>query len=231
MLGKQALILDMNSTFMFGEDRFGQDQDYSVYYRKLGGSLSDIEINELITNSFNYLDERYPKEEYRHSFPTVEDAIDEVSNGALSKSEIEKVIETFSYHELGYIPEAYVQALHQLKEKYILALVVDIWSPKDMWVDLFKKMRLWNLFSASSFSSDHGMVKPSPKPFEMVASKLGLEKPRCLVVGDSVRRDLGGSCAAGIECILVGGAESQQAVGSYDNLLQLCNVLQNAATR
>lgn len=29
---KEALLLDMNGTFMFGEDRFGDDQDYSAYY-------------------------------------------------------------------------------------------------------------------------------------------------------------------------------------------------------
>ena len=35
--GKEAILLDMNSTFMFGEDRFGEVEDYSEYYRSIGG--------------------------------------------------------------------------------------------------------------------------------------------------------------------------------------------------
>lgn len=37
---KKALLLDMNSTFMFGEDNFGKDEDFSIYYKKIGGQLS-----------------------------------------------------------------------------------------------------------------------------------------------------------------------------------------------
>lgn len=34
--GKQALLLNMNSTFMFGEDRFGDSENFSMHYAKLG---------------------------------------------------------------------------------------------------------------------------------------------------------------------------------------------------
>jgi len=107
-----------------------------------------------------------------------------------------------------------------LKRRFKLALVIDIWAPKQMWVDTFERLGIWTLFSAYSFSSDHGMVKPSPMPFEMVVNKLGLPKNKCLVVGDSVRRDLGGSLKASIDCVLVGGEQSNLAVGEFHTLLE-----------
>ena len=32
-----VLLLDMNGTFMFGEDRFGEGEDFYRTYRALGG--------------------------------------------------------------------------------------------------------------------------------------------------------------------------------------------------
>ena len=60
-------------------------------------------------------------------------------------------------------------------------------------------------------------------PFELVVKNLNIPKNECLVVGDSARRDLGGAIAAGIDCILVGGAHAQRATNSYPSLLEFCN--------
>ena len=225
---KEALLLDMNSTFMFGEDRFGSDEDFSKYYRSIGGELSNNYVNELIRYSYDYLDKKYPTEKYRHCFPSLEEAIVKCSSIDISESEIEKIIETFSFHEHGEISESYVTALRALKERFTLTLVIDIWAPKSMWVNTFKALGIWELISAHSFSSDHGMVKPSPKPFEMVVTRLGIPKERCLVVGDSIRRDLGGAQAAGIDCILVGDAKSELAVGSYPTLIAFQKQVQSS---
>jgi len=217
---KEALLLDMNSTFMFGEDRFGEEEDYSEYYRTIGGGLSADHVNDIINHVYEYLGYRYPTEGYRHCFPTLEEAIESGVNIEISNHEKEKIIETFAFHEHGAIPEEYVSALKQLHEKFTLSLVVDIWAPKDMWLTTFRNLGIWELFTAYSFSSDHGMVKPSPKPFEIVINKLNIPKEKCLVIGDSLRRDLGGSLAAGIDCVLVGGATSGRAFASYSSLLQ-----------
>ncbi|WP_421856024.1 HAD family hydrolase [Marinomonas sp.] len=58
-------------------------------------------------------------------------------------------------------------------------------------------------------------MKPSSNPFELVLNQLGLEKSDAIVVGDSARRDLGGAMSAGIDCILVGGAEHPAALKSF----------------
>ena len=222
---KKALLLDMNSTFMFGEDRFGADEDFSVHYNKIGGTLPRTEINEIIRAVYGFLEVRYPDEKYRHCFPSLETAIREVVSEKLPIHEINIVIETFTFHELGYIPQAYTAALHKLHQQFILATVIDIWSPKKAWLDTFARAGISTLFSATSFSSDHGMVKPSPKPFELVLSQLGLSNTEALVVGDSPRRDLGGAKYAGIDCILVGGAKHPDALKSFSDLLELCNAI------
>ena len=220
---KKALLLDMNSTFMFGEDRFGDSEDFSVHYFKIGGALSQNEINRFVRSAYRYLDTLYPDENFRHSFPSLQSAVHKVAGETLGSDEVEKIIETFAFHELGYIPNEYAVALHNLRQLFALAAVIDIWSPKNAWLKEFERAGISGLFSATSFSSDHGMVKPSPKPFELVLSQLGISRTEAVVIGDSPRRDLGGANSAGIDCILVGGAKHPDALKSIDNLLQLCS--------
>lgn len=218
---KKALVLDMNGVFMFGEDRFGESEDFSTYYNEIGGTLSRADINEIISLVYKYLDKRYLDEKYRHNFPSVQTAIANVTEERLSKEETLKIVDTFAFHEHGHIPGEYIEALFTLREHFVLALVSDIWSPKKAWVETFERLNIDQLFSASSFSSDHGMVKPSPKPFELVLHKLNMSEKECLVIGDSANRDLGGAKSAGLGCILVGGEQDTQAVESFENLLKL----------
>lgn len=211
----------MNSTFMFGEDRFGAAEDFSTHYFGIGGTLSQVEINRIVRDVYEYLDARYPDESYRHNFPSVENAIDKIIDKALDRDEIKKIVDTFAFHELGYIPSEYAATLHKLRQRFVLAAVIDIWAPKTAWLKEFERAGISGLFSAASFSSDHGVVKPSPKPFKRVLSQLGITGSEAIVVGDSLRRDLGGAINAGIDCILVGGAKHPKALLCLDNLLEL----------
>jgi FMN phosphatase YigB (HAD superfamily) len=223
--GKRALLLDMNSTFMFGEDRFGDDEDFSVRYSASGGALPASEINRIVRATYTHLDVRYPNPVFRHGFPSLESAIRAVAGASIDDNEVERIAETFAYHELGHIPPAYAAALHRLGRRFVLAAVVDIWSPKQAWLDAFERAGIADAFSTLSFSSDHGMVKPSPIPFQRVLEQLGVCAAQAMVVGDSVHRDLGGATAAGIDCILVGGARDSRALAVFDNLLSLCESL------
>ena len=217
---KKVLLLDMNSTFMFGEDNFGQDEDFSIYYKKIGGQLSRSEINSTIRVVYDYLSELYPKEEYRENFPTLEETIKKLFTNKFSSHEKTNIINTFAFHELGFIPKEYVETLFKLNEYFILSVVIDIWAPKNMWIDTFIKHNIHPLFKASSFSSDCKIVKPSPKPFENVIDQLCVQKNECLVIGDSIRRDLGGATNAGIDCILVGKNKDDSALAIFESLLE-----------
>jgi hypothetical protein len=137
--GKKAVLLDMNSTFMFGEDRFTDSEDFSVQYFKIGGTLSRQEINRIVRAAYRYLDTRYPDENYQHCFPSLECAILEVVGDSLERDELDKVIDTFAFHELGHIPDEYAAALHKFRQQFMLAAVIDIWSPKNAWLKEFER--------------------------------------------------------------------------------------------
>jgi HAD superfamily hydrolase (TIGR01549 family) len=222
---KKALLLDMNGTFMFAEDRFDQSEDFSERYSQIGGALPAQEINETVRAAFEYLNTRYPDVNYRHRFPSVETAVREASIKTLSTEEVGRIVETFSYHELGYIPDEYAEALHKLRKKFILAAVIDIWSPKKAWLEEFERAGIIDLFDATSFSSDHGVVKPSPTPYAMVLHQLGITDMDAVVVGDSATRDLAGARSAGIDCVLVGGAYHSEALMSCRDLLELTDLI------
>jgi len=226
LIEQQALLLDMNGTFMFGEDRFDDSQNYAIHYKKLGGMLSETVLNEIISSSYSFLDERYTKIQYRHCFPSVKSAVNLVTENELDEQEVDRIVDTFAFHELGHIPEEYAHALQSLRQRILLALVIDIWSPKNLWLEAFKSSGINSLFSAASFSSDHGIVKPSPRPFELVVEKLKLAKENCLVIGDSVRRDFDGANAAGIDCVLVGGARHANAKACFSNLLEFTDYIE-----
>ena len=210
---------------MFGYDRFGPSEDFFEFYSTLGGKLDRLRINSVIRAIYEYLNDRYPNEKYRHNFPSVTQVLDAISDESYEDDEIQKIVSTFAHHELGYIPLAYASALHTLKGRFALGVVIDIWSPKAAWLDAFGQTGISALFDAASFSSDHGMVKPSPKPFEQVLNQLNIASRDALFVGDSPRRDLGGAKNAGIDCILVGGAKHPDALRSFGSLLELCELI------
>lgn len=219
---KQALLLDMNSTFMFDEDRFGDTQDYSRAYSRFGGTLPDETVNRLVREVCEYLTLRYPDPAYRENFPTISDALATLADIRLSQKEVATLARTFAAHERGRIPQDYLQALRQLASQFRLGLVIDIWAPKADWLSYFSELGITGLFEAMSFSSDHGHVKPSPFGFRQVLRTMNLQEQDALFIGDSVRRDLGGARKAGLDCVLVGGSKSDKAVDAYPDLLALC---------
>lgn len=218
---KHAILLDMNSTFLFNEDRFGAEQDYSIIYQQLGGKLPKTQVNQIIGASFAYLAERYPH--YEQRFPSVPDALRSVTE-ELADDDIQLLTDTFAIHERGDLSPDYAKALHQLSHEYRLGAVIDIWAPKYRWLSYFEEHNILHLFEAYSFSSDHGHVKPSPYGFELVLSAMKLQPHEAVFIGDSIHHDLGGANAAGMDCILVGDAESETAVAKFENLLGFCAV-------
>lgn len=218
-----VLLLDMNQTFMFGGDRFGAEYDYSVIYHQLGGTLQSDTINQLTQAAYDYLDIRYPDPNYRESFPTVRDALIAISKDdtSLTEQELEILIQTFAYHELGRVSESYSEVLHSLAKRFRLGLVADIWAPKAVWIDELSRSGVRDLFVTTVFSSDYGIVKPSPHLFFKALETMNASPHQTLVIGDSVRRDLGGAVAAGLSCFLVGGATHPSAYNAVSSLFEL----------
>lgn len=221
-----TILLDMNQTFMFGADRFGSTEDYSIVYRQLGGTMEPSRMNQLIRSAYDYLDVRYPDPQYRESFPSLREAFASVTvSDPLSEGDLELLVETFAHHELGTVPLEYAAAINQLSKHFRLGLVIDIWAPKNLWVETLDQCGVLSVCESASFSSDCRMVKPSPLPFLRVLEEMQVNRQEAVMVGDSVRRDLGGAAAAGINCILVGGVKYPSALGSVDNLIELVELV------
>lgn len=218
--GKKLLILDMNGTFMFGHDRFSEEQDYWDYYRTLGGELSAPRVNRIIRNVYKDLSLKYASERFRLIFPSVREVVVDYVGDSLVMSEVEKIVATFSYHEIGKVPQEYARSLQQLAKRFCLAGVFDIWSPKEPWLEELKRVNVKHLFAELLFSSDHGMVKPSPKPYRKLLRQLEVRAEQALVISDSTTRDLAAARAAGIDCILVGKDHHHQAIAHFETLLE-----------
>jgi hypothetical protein len=69
-----TVLLDMNDTFMFGADKFGPGQDYSLIYQQLGGRMEPSRVNKLIQSAYSFLEIRYPDPQYRETFPSLREA-------------------------------------------------------------------------------------------------------------------------------------------------------------
>ena len=225
-----TVLLDMNDTFMFGADKFGPDQNYALIYHQLGGTLEQSRVNRLIQAAYNYLDILYPDPQYQETFPSLREAFLSVEdNDSLSEKDLELLIKTFARHELGVVPPEYAASIDRLSQKFRLGLVIDIWAPKALWIEALNQCGVLQLCEATSFSSDCGMVKPSPHPFLKVLRQMQVNPQDAVVIGDSVRRDLGGATAAGMSCILVGGARHPSALGSVASLIDVVDSVATAS--
>jgi putative hydrolase of the HAD superfamily len=52
-------------------------------------------------------------------------------------------------------------------------------------------------------SSVHGFMKPHPSIFEAALGLVGVDPGEAMMVGDSVRQDVGGARAVGMKAVLV----------------------------
>ncbi|MEM8485281.1 MAG: HAD-IA family hydrolase [Bacteroidota bacterium] len=203
-----TLLLDMNSTFMFNEDRFGPAEDYHATYRQWGGALTPEALRTAIEACLAYMEIRYPDPVWHNQFPTVKAVLGILpETTAFDLTELDRIAETIALHELGHIPESYADVLHQLAQTHQLAVVADIWSEKSLWIIELERAGVLDLFDVQIYSSDIGSVKPSAKPFLRAIEALGVSKSACVMVGDSARRDIGGAEAAGIAGIWIGKGE------------------------
>lgn len=218
-----VVLLDMNGTFMFGEDRFGSEHDYAATYRDLGGRSSPARVRSLIRACYESLGAWYPDPAYYDCFPSVRETLRQMQEAdGLSEAELDRLEQTFAAHELGHVPTVYAEAVAVLASRHRLGLVADVWSEKKPWLDELRRSRLLDLFDVMVFSSEIGSVKPSPRPFLKAIDMLSVRPEECVFVGDSVRRDIRGAKAAGLSTVWIGEAPHEEADWTIQNLLALC---------
>jgi HAD superfamily hydrolase (TIGR01509 family) len=200
-----VLLLDLNSTFMFGGDRFGPGHDYAATHAALGGRLPAPAVRSIIQACYDRLLALYPDPRYHDAFPTVRASLAACAEAhGVDEAELRLLEQTFAHHELGRVPEAYAEAVNALARRHRLGLVADLWSTPAPWRAELARAGVRAAFEVLVFSSDHGCVKPSPRLFQVALDRMGARPEACLVIGDSARRDVGGARAAGIAALWIG---------------------------
>ena len=80
-------------------------------------------------------------------------------------------------------------------------------------------------------SEEAGVQKPDPKLFLLCAEKAGVSPEECVFVGDSLKKDVLGACAAGMKAILyrkepAGGPAQEESCQVVSNLGDCLKVLE-----
>lgn len=202
-IGKfKALLFDMNSTFMFGEDRFDVGEDFHRTYLSLGGSaLSKAEIDHYIRACYDGMARDFEDPACYEDFPTLLQGFRRYASPP--EGELPLLERVFAFHELGSVPEPSAVLLRRLSLSHKLALVANIWSPKQAWLEEFKRAGIEGVFHHMVFSSDFGRIKPSPLLYQKALQGVGARPEDAIFVGDSLRYDMEGAKKAGMTTVWV----------------------------
>lgn len=200
-----AVLLDLNGTFMFGHDRFGPDEDYHATYRGLGGRrLAPETVRSAVNGCCAYLDRLYRDDARRDTFPSVADALRQLPETrdlpSAERALLERVI---AAHEVGQVPAEYAEVLRRLARTHRLGIVSNVWSRNDLYVAELRRSGVLDLFAAVVFSSEGTNIKPSRLLFDRAVAALGVERSEVVVVGDSLRCDVGGAAGAGLASVWI----------------------------
>ena len=205
----RVALLDMNGTFMFGQDRLGPDEDFVATYRDVGGrELPAGVVTVAVRACVARMSRLYDDPACADDFPSVLEALGELPEAMrLPEAERRLLAEVVARHELGREPAPYADAVRALARTHRLGLVANIWAPKHLWLTALARAGLADAFAARVFSSDSRHMKPSPAPFRAALRGCGVDGsgpyPEVVCIGDSLRCDVGGAQAAGLRTIWI----------------------------
>jgi putative hydrolase of the HAD superfamily len=183
-----VVLLDLNSTFMFGEDRFGPEEDFHATYRSLGGAvLGREQVQTAIRNCYDAMSRIYQSLDHYDDFPSVAETLHQ--QGDVPLSELDLLEKVFAIHERGIIPSAYAELLFRLGKTHQLGLVSNLWSRKRPWLAEFERLGISELFACKIFSSDNRSIKPSPALFKAALRSFPPDAS-ILFAGDNLKRDI-----------------------------------------
>lgn len=199
----RVLLLDMNGTFMFGQDRFGPQEDFAATYHGLGGGgLPAAEVERAVRATCEAMtaDEANPSK--HDDFPQVAGVLGRL-RPEWPRRERELIEEVIALHELGCVPPEYAECLRRLARTHRLGLASNLWSKKDRWLAELERAEVLELFEFAAFSSDHQSIKPSPAMFRRAFAPFGVGKHEALFIGDSLAHDVAGANRFGLPAVWI----------------------------
>ncbi len=190
---------------MFGQDRFGPDEDYGATYRSLGGGkFSDRQVRVLIDACLERMTVIGRNPARYNDFPSVDETLD-FASGLVAPDRCDRALlaRVIARHEIGVVPIDHADALRELARSHRLGVVSNIWSNKALWCQAFGDAEIDSLFDAIIWSSDARAIKPSSEIFERAIAAMDIPRERIVFVGDNPSRDVVGAKQVGLAAIWI----------------------------
>lgn len=206
----KALLFDFDETLFVNEDSTQESVRYA--WKILEKDYPDIPVEKVVDA---YMDSR-------DKFWHVEDTrvIPEIQQGAthvrrilwlrtLNALEIQRydlldiLVQRFGekrYETWHLYPES-LGILDLLKKSYQLVLITN--GISEIQRGKIKKVQVESYFQPILVSGELGISKPDPRFFYQAADKAERQYSECIVIGDSVRNDIGGAKNAGMISVWV----------------------------
>lgn len=206
-----VLLLDLGNTFMFDADRFKEVDDIYGTYKEFGGEdLNGHKVNQILLDVYRQI---YADCKVNGNCENIQPLVDYFNKhpaaGSLPTHELGLLEKVFTEHEIGRIPDRYIEVLKELAKTHRLGIISDIWAKSDRFYREFEKTGIRDLFEVIVFSSDIGIFKPSPKIFRKALEMLDADLSRVVYIGDSYRRDVIGAKTIGMSVIWINKEQTE----------------------
>lgn len=221
----QGILLDMNSTFMFGEDRFGESEDFYATYRNLGGEKLSAEIIEqIIRDCYRGMFRDYEDPASYDDFPSLREGL--VHYGGCEAQHIELLTQVFALHEIGKVPPDHAHLLQAWSQTHKLGVVSNIWASKSLCLEEFKRVGIDDIWQTVVFSSDSHSIKPSLSLFHQALNCFDVPISETLFIGDSMRVDMEPVKALGMDTVWITESADEHPMADYmvSSLLDIENM-------
>lgn len=214
----RAILLDLCNTIMLGCDRFGAKEDFkedfAATYKAAGGTeLAPAGVNRLMAKIVRAALRGYHNPALFDSFPLLRFWVDEICEPEnIPQKERALLEEVFAQHEIGVIPEHHTAVIHQLAARFPIGLVSNNFGRTELFIQELQRAGISEDFRCMIFSREVGAIKPSPLIFRMAMEKFDASPNQFLFIGDSLRCDVGGAAAVGMNTIWIAEKEAHHII-------------------
>ncbi len=210
----QVILLDMNSTFMFGEDRFGLTENFYETYQQVGGTaLTQDVVDRVIRSCYAGMMRDYEDPVKYDDFPSLHEGLRQY--GGADEKHLAHMARTFALHELGTVSADYADLLRHWRKTHQLGVVSNIWADKEPWLAEFRRAGILDIWQCLVFSSDGRSIKPSPALFNMGIAQFDVSVSDILFIGDSIRVDMKPARALGMATLWLTDSGENHPMADY----------------
>jgi putative hydrolase of the HAD superfamily/5'-nucleotidase len=197
-----ALLLDMNGTFVFGHDRFAPTAEFRAAYRAAGGLMGERMVRDLLRSYLARMARaiRHPRQ--CRAIDPMAVVLSSLAPGLAHRSRELTAFETaFAACECGHVPAPHAAALRHLATTHRLGVVSNLWARPDRVEAMLAAAGLDDVFEVCLWSSRLGAAKPALETYDAALQALDLPPERVLFVGADPLGDVHGPKTLGLAAL------------------------------